>query len=103
MTEKVQIIFDNGKPAFVVIPYEDYVAMSESAGPRAGEGDAFVPFVLGEFIRNPIRVMRIEAGLNQAKFARRLGVSQGYVSRIEGRHYKVSDRLLKRARAALPR
>ena len=56
----------------------------------------FVPFVLSAYIKNPIRVMRIEAGLNQTQLARRLGVSQGYVSRIEGRNYKVSDKLLKR-------
>ena len=57
--------------------------------------DEFVPFVLSDYIKNPIRIMRIEAGLNQTQLARRLGVSQGSVSRIEGRNYKVSDKLLK--------
>jgi transcriptional regulator with XRE-family HTH domain len=47
--------------------------------------------------------MRIEAGLTQAQLAKRLKVSQGYVSRIEGRNYKVNDRLLARVKAALKR
>jgi ribosome-binding protein aMBF1 (putative translation factor) len=63
--------------------------------------DEFVPFVLSDYIKIPIRVMRIEAGLNQAQLARRLGVSQGYVSRIEGHNYKASDKLLKRVGDAI--
>lgn len=103
MTDKAQVIFDRGKPAFVVIPYDDYMALSGSRARRTGKKDEFVPFVLNEYIQNPVRVLRIEAGLNQSQFAKRLGVSQGYVSRIEGRNYKVSDQLLARARAALKR
>ena len=105
MTDKAQIIFDNGKPAFVVIPYDDYVALSGAKARRSRKSgqEEFVPFVLDEYIRNPIRVMRIEAGLNQSQLAKRLGVSQGYVSRIEGRNYKISERLLARIRTALKR
>ena len=103
MTDKAQVIFNKGKPAFVVIPYDDYVALSGARARRARGKDEFVPFVLSEYIQNPIRVMRVEAGLNQSQLAKRLGVSQGYVSRIEGRNFKVSDRLLSRAKAALHR
>ncbi len=63
--------------------------------------DEFTPFVLSEYIKNPVRVMRIEAGLNQAQLARRLGVTQGYISRIEGRNYPVSEKLLKRVNDVL--
>lgn len=103
MNVKAQIIFDRGKPAFVVVPYDDYVALSGKQAAHEPNDDEFVPFILSDYIKNPIRVMRIEAGLSQSQFARRLGVSQGYVSRIEGRHFKVSDSLLNRARAALKR
>ena len=30
----------------------------------------FVPFVLSEYIKNPIRLKRIEAGLNQKELAK---------------------------------
>ena len=103
MIDKAQVIFDKGKPAFVVIPYDDYVALSAARARRVRGKDEFVPFVLSEYIQNPIRVMRVEAGLNQSQLAKRLGVSQGYVSRIEGRNFKVSDQLLSRAKTALHR
>jgi len=105
MTDKAQVIFANGKPAFVVIPYDDYVVLAGAKARRSQKSGQheFVPFVLDEFIRNPIRVLRIEAELNQSQLAKRLGVSQGYVSRIEGRNYKASDRLLARIRTALKR
>lgn len=101
MNGKAQIILNNGKPAFVVLAYADYLALTGSDGKKASSNDEFVPFVVSDYIRNPIRLIRIEAGLNQAQLAKRLGVSQGYVSRIEGRKYRVSDKLLKRVKDAL--
>jgi len=101
MNSKAQIIFNKGKPAFVVLPYDDYMALTGDKGKRMPGDDEFVPFMLNDYIKNPVRVMRIEAGLNQAKLAKRLGVTQGYISRIENRNYKASDTLLKRVRDAL--
>ncbi|MGH8501343.1 MAG: helix-turn-helix domain-containing protein [Gammaproteobacteria bacterium] len=96
MNEKVQIIYENGKPAFAVLRYEDYAALA-----GRGNDDELIPFAVGDFIRNPIRVLRIEAGLRQEQLAERLGVSQGYVSRIEGRNFKVTDAMLKRVKQAV--
>ena len=101
MNTKAQIIFDNGKPTFVVLSYAAYLTLTGDKAGYARDNDEFVPFVLSDYIKNPIRVMRIEAGLNQAQLARRLSLSQGYISRIEGRNYKVSDKLLKRITGAL--
>jgi transcriptional regulator with XRE-family HTH domain len=56
--------------------------------------DDNVPFVLSEYIKNPIRLKRIEAGLNQKELAKLLGVTQGYVSRIESRSFQVPATLL---------
>jgi ribosome-binding protein aMBF1 (putative translation factor) len=101
MNTKPQIIFDKGKPSFVVLPYNDYIALTGDKSGHTQNDSEFVPFVLSDYIKNPIRVMRIEAGLNQAQLARRLRVTQGYISRIEGRNYPVSDKLLKRVSEVL--
>lgn len=57
--------------------------------------------MLSDYIKNPIRVARIEAGLNQEQLAQLMGVTQGYVSRIESRNYSVSDSLIKKAKTAI--
>lgn len=98
MSAKPQIIYEQGKPAFVVIPYADYIEMTS---PTKSDDGEYVPFVLSDYIQNPIRVARIEAGLSQAQLAERLGVTQGYVSRIEGRNFKVSDILMLKVTTAL--
>jgi DNA-binding XRE family transcriptional regulator len=99
MSAKPQIIYENDKPTFVVIPYADYVELTaESANEDDNE---YIPFVLSDYINNPIRVARIQAGLTQQEFAQRLGVTQGYVSRIEGRNFKVSDKLMTKVKSTL--
>ena len=67
----------------------------------ASQTDEYMPFVLSDYITNPLRVARIEAGLSQQDLAVRLGVTQGYVSRIEGRNFKVSDKLMLKIKKAL--
>jgi len=98
MSTKPQIIYEQDKPAFVVIPYDDYIQLTR---PAKSDDDEYVPFVISDYIKNPIRVARIEAGLSQAQFAQRLGVTQGYVSRIEGHNFKVSDKLMRKVSSAL--
>lgn len=102
MSAKPQIIYEQGKPAFAVIPYEEYLALTQKGLELAGNDDEeYVPFVLSDYINNLVRVARIEAGVTQGDLAARLGVTQGYISKIEGRNYKISDRLMKRVKIAL--
>jgi ribosome-binding protein aMBF1 (putative translation factor) len=98
MSAKPQIIYEHDKPAFVVIPYSDYI---ELTGTTKSEDDEYVPFVISDYIKNPIRIARIEAGLSQAQFAERLSVTQGYISKIEGRNFKVSEKLMLKVNQAL--
>lgn len=101
MNQQAQVIFDQGKPVFVVVPYRDYIALTgEDLVQKEGDAE-FVPFQVGDFIRNPIKVARIEAGISQAELAIRLDVSQGYISKIEGHGHTVTERLMKRVKAAL--
>ena len=101
MTARTQIIFDEGKPAFAVIPYDEYLALTvNKANKKKSKEDELVPFVLGDYIKNPIRVARVEAGLTQRELAKRLNVTQGYVSKIEGRNFEVTPALLERVSKA---
>ncbi len=98
MNSQAQIIYNNDKPAFVVMPYKDYLAMT---GQQKLDKSEFVPFVLSEYIKNTIRLKRIEAGLNQKELAKLLGVTQGYVSRIESRSFQVPSALLDKVSSAI--
>lgn len=101
MKAKPQVIFDQGKPAFVVLRYEDYLTLAGGELECLPDDAELVPFVLTDYISNAIRVARIEAGFNQQQLAKLLGVTQGYVSRIESRGFKVTDELLERVRSAI--
>jgi len=104
MNARTQIIFDEGKPAFAVIPYDDYIALTVNKAKRPKtKGDEFVPFVLSEYIKNPIRVARVDADLTQVDLAKRLKVTQGYISKIEGRNFEVTPALMDRVTKAIRR
>ena len=106
MTARPQIILYNGKPAFAVIPYDEYVALTVNKAKKPKtktKENELVPFVLGDYTKNPIRVARIEAGLTQQELAQRLNVTQGYISTIEGRNFAVAPALLDRVSKAIRR
>ena len=99
MKAKPQIIYQDEKPAFVVIPYADYMVLTGAA--KNDDDDEYIPWVLSDYIDNPIRVARIQAHISQKEFAARLGVTQGYVSRIEGHNFKVTDKMMLKVKKAL--
>lgn len=98
MSAKPQIIYEHDQPAFAVIPYADYIKL---VGSTDDENES-VPFVLSDYIQNPIRIARIQANLSQQDLAEKLKVTQGYISRIEGRNFKVSDKLMHKVKVVLP-
>lgn len=71
--------------------------------PAQTSKNEFVPFVLSDYIKNPIRLKRIENGLNQRQLAKLLGVTQGYVSRIESRNFTVTKELMGRITSVIGR
>ncbi len=100
MSAKPQIIYEENKPAFAVIPYDDYIKLVGNS--KDEDDNDTVPFLLTDYIQNPIRVARIQANLSQQELAERLNVSQGYISRIEGRGFKVTDKLMHKIKGVLP-
>ena len=102
MSTTPQIIFNEGKPTFAVIPYDEYLALTVNREkPPASKEDELVPFVVGDYIKNPLRAARVDAGLTQQELADRLEVTQGYISKIEGRNFDVTPALLGRVDKAL--
>jgi DNA-binding XRE family transcriptional regulator len=91
---KPQIIYENERPAFVILPYQDYMKL-------AADDDELIPFAVADYIANPLKAARIDAGLTQADLADRLDVSQAYIAKVEAPSYKPSERLIRRVTAAI--
>ena len=77
----VQIIKKDGKPAFAVIPYEEYLSLLPK------DKDATVPHeVVGLIIKkgmNLEKAWRTHLGLTQREVAKRAGMSQAALSQME--------------------
>ena len=93
---EVQIIRQEGRPAFAVLPIEDYEALLA----RKGEKRTTLPHevvkmnVLKGY--SLLKAWRIWAGLSQAELARRARVTQAQVARFEaGKTIPRADTLLR--------
>lgn len=83
---KIQII--NGpdeKPAFVVIPYADYVRAQQT--PQVEQDDASIPHEVVQLMvlqdMTPVRAWREYLGLTQADVAARIGITQSAYAQQE--------------------
>jgi len=79
----VQIIEQNGIPAFAVIPYDEYL----KAFPEEGTEDETVPHeVVGLVIKkgyNLIKAWRVHLGMTQKQVAAKAGITQAALSQME--------------------
>lgn len=97
----------DGKDEYVLLPVAVYKALKEEiedeiTGLRGSpeKGGEYVPFMLEDYVDNPVALARMKAHIPQKELAQRLGVSQAYISKIEAQD-KVTPRLLSRVQAAL--
>jgi len=96
-----------GKDEYVLLPMAVYRALKdqiekELAVCEANQNDeqAYEPFVLEDYVDNPVALARIKAGITQEQLAQRLGVSQAYVSQIERRD-TVTNKMLEQVHSAI--
>lgn len=96
-----------GKDEYVLLPIAVYRALKdqiekELAACEANRDDeqAYEPFVLEDYVDNPVALARIKAGITQEQLAQRLGVSQAYVSQIERRD-TITNKMLERVHSAI--
>ncbi len=72
----------DGKPAFAVIPYAEYLSLSKRREPTVPNA------VVGKVVNQdmtPIRAWREHLGLTQAEVAHRLGISQSAYAQQEAK------------------
>lgn len=104
--KKVQIIQSlQGEPEYVLLPYDLYQSLRgdlerKLAARKSSRVGDYAPFLLEDYVDNPVALARIKARISQSELARRLGVSQAYISKIE-RQERVTAKLLARVNAAL--
>ena len=82
----IQTIMQDGKPAFVVIPFDEYIRLFPET-PRVPEGDAIPHEVVGLTIKKGytlVRAWREYLGLTQKEVAKRIGITQAALSQMEG-------------------
>lgn len=114
----VQILETNGRPAFAVLPYEDYlellrragneehtdatdIAAAQAAKEEAGDGERNLPLEVVERIvvggENPLRVIRTFRGISAEQLAEEMGVSTSHIYMVEQGKRGLSAPALKKA------
>ncbi len=98
-TDNVQIIKHGGKPAFAVMPYDDFLKLTEKS-----ETEPTIPHeVVGLVIENRwnlVKAWRKHLGLSQKELAKRAGISQPALSQME-RSDNLRDRTLEKMAVAM--
>ena len=99
----IQTIMQDGKPAFVVIPFDEYVRMFPKT-PRVPEGDAIPHEVVGLTIKKGYtlaRAWREYLGLTQKEVAGRMGITQAALSQMEAGEKRMRKTTLEKLAAAM--
>ncbi|SFF21582.1 helix-turn-helix domain-containing protein [Nitrosomonas sp. Nm166] len=96
-----------GKDEYVLLPIAVYRTLRDQIEKELAAYEAdqnvektFEPFVLEDYVDNPVALARIKAGITQEQLAQRLGVSQAYISQIE-RRSQVTNKMLERVRIVI--
>ena len=104
--KKIQVIHSlDGEPEYVLLPYDLFQSLQDefrqkiSARSRTTKS-SYVPFLIDDYVDNPVALARLKAGLSQSELARRMDVTQAYISKIE-RQDKVSAKVLQKVQRAL--
>lgn len=110
---KAQIIYQGGKPAFAVIPWDDYVALGGDArsmtdeeifrAAEAADEEIFPADVVNRLVagESPIKVYREHRGLTQADLAKAVSSDRFYISQLETGPRTGSIKILKKIAAVL--
>ena len=98
----IQIIMQNGRPAFVVIPYDEYRRTFH--GKKIPEGDGIPHEVVGMTVKKGyslIRAWREYLGLTQQEVAERMRITQAALSQMESGGKRLRKETQQKLAAAL--
>ncbi|NNM58417.1 MAG: helix-turn-helix transcriptional regulator [Legionellales bacterium] len=97
----------NGRDEYVLLPMPIYRSLHNEIDKKLSElksikntKEDYVPFLLEDYVDNPVAIARIKAGITQEELAEKFGVSQAYISKLEGQD-KVSPKTLQKILSAL--
>ena len=93
----------DGKAEYVLLPFNIYNALRdeiEEVLKKKYSSDDYVPFELTDYVDNPVALARINAGITQEELAKRMNVTQAYISKLEAQR-KVTAKVLKKIKAAI--
>ena len=97
----------DGQDEYVLLPVGVYEALRgrieaelSELEIHKGQEEEYEPFDPADFVQNPVALARMKAGVKQVELARRMDVSQAYVSKLEHSE-TVSATALKRVQNAL--
>ena len=99
----IQIISQNGHPAFVVIPYNEYIKVFPDTV-WVPEGGLLPHEVVGLTIKKGytlVRAWREYLGLTQKEIAGKMGITQAALSQMESGEKKLRRETLKKLASAL--
>ncbi len=98
----IQIIMQEGHPAFVVIPYKEYIRIRRPFIPDDGESvpNDVVWKTIDENI-SLVRAWREYLGLTQNEVAEKMGITQAALSQMESGEKKLRKATLEKLAAAL--
>jgi len=103
MNGSLQIIKSiNGKPEYVLLPIKIYEILRHDIVQALKTTDQeYEDFDPEDFIKNPIALLRMRAKVTQTELAKKLNVTQAYISKIENDDYNVTSKLLERIKKVL--
>ena len=93
----------DGKAEYVLLPVNIYNTLRseiEDALKKKYNNKDYVPFELTDYVDNPVALARINAGITQETLAKRMDVTQAYISKLEAQS-KVTAKVLKKVKAAI--
>jgi len=92
-----------GNAEYVLLPVNIYKLLREeinNALNKKYSKDDYVPFELADYVDNPVAFARINASMTQRELAKRMEVTQAYISKLEAQD-EVTAKVLKKVQAAL--
>lgn len=95
----------DGKAEYVLLPVHIYNALRseiEKALKKKYSNSDYVLFELTDYVDNPVALARINAGITQETLAKRMKVTQAYISKLESQS-KITAKVLKKVKAAIER
>lgn len=95
----------DGKAEYVLLPIHVYKELREEislALKKKNLSSEYVPFELSDYVDNPVAYARINAGITQEELAKRLKVTQAYISKLENQAH-VTPKVLKKVKDILER